>query len=86
MTDITPQTVELSFKKFKDLTVEKLDKLQRATFLTIAARVIDKTPVKTGRARSAWIGDVGKFNSSKPRVSKKEISPRKLQKNLLAPH
>lgn len=90
MTIPTPQSVELRFKDIAGLTMEKVAKIQRATFLNISARVIDKTPVDTGRARSGWFADVETFNTGTneeqrdKRISAEEASQRSINSALSA--
>lgn len=61
MTEPTADSVELRFKQIKKLTLEKSARIHRAVFFEISKRVIDKTPVDTGRARGGWHGDVNVF-------------------------
>lgn len=58
---MTPSELELKFKSIGKLAADKVAQIQRAVFLDISKRVIDMTPVDTGRARSGWVGDVDKF-------------------------
>lgn len=58
---MTPSEIELKFKAVKDLTTQKVAKIQRAVFLDISKRVIERTPVDTGRARSGWDAEVDNF-------------------------
>lgn len=53
-----PQKIGIFFKDFKDLTMERVNVLQRRVFLGIAKMVIESTPVASGRARGGWHADV----------------------------
>ena len=54
-------------RKFaKNLPAEKVALFQRRLALEGLARLIDKTPVDTGRARGAWIVTVGQPSMFKP--------------------
>jgi len=59
----TPDSVELKFKAIGQMTVEKVSAIQRAVFLEMGKRIIERTPVATGRARSGWNADVEEFNT-----------------------
>lgn len=68
---MTPSEIELKFKGIGEMAVEKVAKIQRAVFLDLSKRVIDKTPVDTGRARSGWMGDVDQFKIDANRIAGK---------------
>ena len=50
---------EDDINKFQRKTVNKMDKIVRKVALELFARIIYKTPVDTGRARSNWQVSIG---------------------------
>ena len=51
--------------RFKDLTRKRRDEVFRAATIQIAGKVIERTPVDTGRARGNWnLGTTADFSTS----------------------
>lgn len=53
------QSQGVQFLRIKGKTVSEMNRLQRAVFLDMSKRIIDRTPVDTGRARSNWQAETG---------------------------
>jgi len=51
-------------KKFADKTERNAEKLVRGTSLALFRQVIQRTPVKTGRAKGNWQTDVNRMATS----------------------
>lgn len=50
-------------ENIKKKTLARLNSVQRAVFLDVSKRIIESTPVDTGRARANWQGGVDEFKA-----------------------
>jgi hypothetical protein len=62
--------------KFCNTAIDNIEKVRRAYALEIFSRVVKRTPVKTGNARSNWMVSVGKESDeyTPPTVTKRKIT------------
>ena len=59
----------------KGLTEDDLLTLQRSISLDLLARVVEKTPVDTGRARGAWVVGISRPSTGLGRSNKRGFGP-----------
>lgn len=58
------RTFQIDLKKFADKTGRQLAEVTKETAFDLFSRIVDKTPVDTGRARASWALQEGGMNDS----------------------